>query len=287
MDSLKLAQLRFFCAVMEAGSVVAASRRLNCVASNVTARLRELEQSVGHPLFLREKGRLIETPAGRAFYVQAREVVQKASALEHFFAPDTPRGVLRLGALDVALHHFLPQRLPSFMQAFPDVELNLFKRASYTLEQMLMEREVDLALTDGPIKHPLLESRLVFTERLRLVAPAHVVCISAIDWAKTDVLLFNTDCFYRSVFEGWMQKNGVTPRRIQTIESYHVIFACVRAGLGVCCCPDVMLPAAHAHGLHVMTPPDLPEAPVYSVWRRDGATPLLMRFVEHLAAPAE
>ncbi|WP_338332234.1 LysR family transcriptional regulator [Acetobacter sp. LMG 32666] len=282
MDSLKLAQLRFFCAVMEAGSIVAASRRLNCVASNVTARLRELEQSVGHPLFLREKGRLIETPAGRAFYAQAHEVVQKASALEHFFEPDVPRGVLRLGALDVALHHFLPQRLPSFMQAFADVELQLLKRASYTLERMLMEREVDLALTDGPIEHPLLESCLVFTQHLRLVAPVHVASVAAIDWASTDVLLFNTDCFYRSVFESWMKKNRVTPRRIQTIESYQVIFACVRAGLGVCCSPDVMLPAPHAQGLHVMTPPDLPEAPVYCVWRRDGATPLLMRLVDHL-----
>lgn len=287
MDSLKLAQLRFFCAVMEAGSVVAASRRLNCVASNVTARLRELEQSVGQPLFLREKGRLVETPSGRAFYAQAREIVQKASALEHFFKPDVPRGVLRLGALDVALQHFLPQCLPSFMQTFPDVELTVLKRASYTLEQMLMERAVDLALTDGPIQHPLLESRLVFTECLRLVAPAQIASPGEIDWANTDVLLFNSDCFYRSVFEAWMQKNGVVPRRVQTIESYHVIFACVRAGLGVCCCPDVMLPAAHAQGLHAMTPPDLPEAPVYSVWRRDGVTPLLMRFVDYLGTPAE
>lgn len=287
MDSLKLAQLRFFCAVMEAGSIVAASRRLNCVASNVTSRLRELEQIVGQPLFLREKGRLIETPAGRAFYAQAHEVVQKASALEHFFEPDVPRGVLRLGALDVALHHFLPQRLPSFMQAFADVELHLLKRASYTLEQMLMERELDLALTDGPIEHPLLQSRLVFTEHLRLVAPAHVPSVAAINWARTDVLLFNSDCFYRSVFESWMKKNRVTPRRIQTIESYQVIFACVRAGLGVCCCPDVMLPAAQAQGLHVMTPPDLPAAPVYCVWRRDGATPLLIRFVDHLRGCAE
>ncbi|MFT8418153.1 MAG: LysR family transcriptional regulator [Acetobacter sp.] len=284
MESLKLAQLRFFCAVMEEGSVVGASRRLNCVASNVTARLRELEQIVGQPLFLREKGRLIETPAGRAFYTQARDVVQKAVGLEHFFAPDVPRGVLRLGALDVALQHFLPQRLPSFMQDCPDVDLCVLKRASYTLEQMLMAREIDLALTDGPIVHPLLDSSLVFTQRLRLVTPAHVAVPEQIDWARTDVLLFNTDCFYRSVFESWMQKNSVVPRRIQTIESYQVIFASVRAGLGVCCCPDVMLPAAHSFGLHALTPPDLPEAPVYSVWRRDGATPLLKRFVAHLTA---
>lgn len=286
MDSLKLAQLRFFCAVMEEGSIVAASRRLNCVASNVTARLRELEQVVNQPLFLREKGRLIETPAGRAFYDEAREVVRQASALEHFFEPDVPRGLLRLGALDVALRHFLPQKLPSFMQACPDVELHLLKRASYTLEQMLMAREIDLALTDGPIEHPLLESCLAFTEHLRLVAPAHVADFAQINWAETDVLLFNTDCYYRSVFESWMRRNGIVPRRVQTIESYHVIFSCVQAGLGVCCCPDVMLPVAYAQGLHVMTPPDLPEAPVYSVWRRDGTMPLLMRLVEHLSAAA-
>lgn len=83
---------------------------------------------------------------------------KKPQPLNIFFKPDVPRGVLRLGALDVALQHFLPQCLPSFMQTFPDVELTVLKRASYTLEQMLMERAVDLALTDGPIQHPLLEA---------------------------------------------------------------------------------------------------------------------------------
>ena len=67
MNPLRLAQLEMFCAVVEEGTIVAASRRLNCVASNVTARLKELELLVGQELFLREKGRLTLTPEGRLF----------------------------------------------------------------------------------------------------------------------------------------------------------------------------------------------------------------------------
>ena len=123
MNPLRLAQLQMFCAVVEEGSVVAASRRLNCVASNVTTRLRELEQLLGQELFLRDKGRLSLTLEGRLFYQKASPMVISAQGLTDFFPDASPKGVLVVAALDVALQGYLSRRVPSFIAAYPGVGL--------------------------------------------------------------------------------------------------------------------------------------------------------------------
>jgi DNA-binding transcriptional LysR family regulator len=52
---MKLSQLSFFCAVVEHGTVAAAAEQLHCVPSNVTTRLKELEEQLETTLFDREK----------------------------------------------------------------------------------------------------------------------------------------------------------------------------------------------------------------------------------------
>lgn len=77
-----------------------------------------------------------------------------AQSLTDLFAEGSPRGILNIGALDVALEGYLPKIVPDFLTACPGVELKMFLRPTYTLERMLTDGEIDLALTDGPIVHP-------------------------------------------------------------------------------------------------------------------------------------
>lgn len=267
--------------------MVGASRRMNCVASNVTTRLKELEEVLGQALFVREKGRLIVTPAGRLFYREALPVIAGMTRLAGLFDQDAPRGMLTVGALDVALRRYLPEHLPGFAAAYPQIELTLLMRPSYTLESMLASGEIDLALTDGPIQHPLLDSRFAFAEPLSLVVPPGITTVEDIDWQTTTVFLFNTDCFYRSRFESWLKGRSVEATSIHTIESYDVMRAYVKAGRGVSCFPESMLtaePPLRTGEVNVLRPEDLPASEVYFVWRRDALSDPLARFIDFLPA---
>ncbi len=51
---MDLTQLRMFCCVAETGSVARAAEQLHRVPSNLTTRLRQLEQELGADLFIRE-----------------------------------------------------------------------------------------------------------------------------------------------------------------------------------------------------------------------------------------
>ncbi|GBR53545.1 LysR family transcriptional regulator [Gluconobacter sphaericus] len=280
MNPLRLAQIEMFCAVVEEETVVAASRRLNCVASNVTARLKELELLLGQELFLRERGRLTLTPEGRLFYQQAMPVVAGARSLTDLFSEGIPRGVLNIGALDVALEGYLPRIVPEFLKACPGVELKMFLRPTYTLERMLADGEIDLALTDGPIVHPLMESRFAFREKLALAIPEGQKGA----WDGQHVFLFNTDCFYRRYFEIWLERHGVSNAIIHTVESYDVILACVQAGLGISCVPHSIVSQVkrrRREGISFTYPEDLKGSEVYFIWREPGLNDLGRRFLDY------
>ncbi|OAG73055.1 transcriptional regulator [Gluconobacter japonicus] len=281
MNPLRLSQLEMFCAVVETGTVVAASRKLNCVASNVTTRLRELEQLLGQELFAREKNRLLLTPEGRLFHQQAKAVVDQARQLTDLFSEGTPKGVLTVGALDVALKKYLPARVPPFLTSAPGVEIRLLIRPTDTLERMLVDGEIDLALTDGPIEHPMIGSAFAFRERLAIVLPNGQDVLRS----GQAVFLFNTDCLYRRYFEAWLEQGGVGGGLIHTIESYDVILACIEAGLGISCIPQSVLSTLKGNQLssvNVLYPDDLRGSDIYAVWREPGLGPLGQMFVDSL-----
>lgn len=86
---MEFGQLRIFQAVAEEGSIARAAERLHRVPSNLSTRLRQLEEQLGVDLFLRERQRLQLSPAGkvlldyaaRLFVLQeeARAAVQGAN----------------------------------------------------------------------------------------------------------------------------------------------------------------------------------------------------------------
>lgn len=175
-------------------------------------RLRELEGQLGVALFNRERNRLLVTPEGRLLYRHARRLLALADETAALFAGDQAHGALRVGALDVALANHLPQRLARYRRESPGVELHIRPEHSLLLERLLMEGELDLIVTDGPIEHPLLVSRLAFRERLLRVTPADLPAPTPEDLASLELYVFGHTCHYRRQVDRWLAESGIQPR---------------------------------------------------------------------------
>jgi DNA-binding transcriptional LysR family regulator len=67
-----------FRAVVEAGGVTRAAERLHRVQSNITTRIRQLEEKLGTPLFIREGKRLHLSPAGQVLLDYAQRLLALA-----------------------------------------------------------------------------------------------------------------------------------------------------------------------------------------------------------------
>jgi LysR family nitrogen assimilation transcriptional regulator len=79
---MDLRQLRYFVAIVEAGSITDASRRLHVVQPAVSQRLAALEQELGVQLLVRTRSGVTPTAAGSELYARAKSIVKQVSVAE-------------------------------------------------------------------------------------------------------------------------------------------------------------------------------------------------------------
>ncbi|MBJ7262370.1 MAG: LysR family transcriptional regulator [Burkholderiaceae bacterium] len=283
---LKLTPLKFFCAVVEGGTVAHAAERLFCVPSNVTMRLRELEEQMNVTLFNRERNRLYVTPEGRLLYEQAREILNRVEEVSGLFTNRVRRGELRIGALDVALDAYLPQMIAHYRRQQSRVMTHLTQAPSLELERQLMGGELDLIFTDGPITHPLLKSCRAFDVQLLCVTPITTTNLSPQALVGLELYVFRKTCVYRKMADLWLEKNQVKPISVIEIESYPVTLACVEAGLGFAFVPETYMANTFSFYRNLTAHIVLPKTPVYAVWRRGDRSAVMRDFVSNVTAAA-
>ena len=82
---MDLKDLQYFVAVYEAKGFSRASRFLNTVQSNVSARIQGLERSLGAPLFERQWRSVVPTDQGDRLYGQAKQLIDALDQVEKTF----------------------------------------------------------------------------------------------------------------------------------------------------------------------------------------------------------
>ncbi|MEP9368961.1 LysR family transcriptional regulator [Xanthobacter sp. VNH20] len=238
--------LEIFVAVAEARSVTRAAERLGRVPSNVTTRLRQLEDDLGTALFLREGKRMDLTAEGGTYLDFARRILSLGAEARAALTPDLPTGRLRIGTMESTAASRLPAPLADFHRAWPEVDLELKTGTSRALVGDVLEHRLDCALVarmpgeegHDPTLIVELESSAVFEEELMLVLPArHPPVRTADDVAVNRLAALEAGCTYRRIVETWLARSGVGERELRPLElrSYHAILACIAAGgcLGV------------------------------------------------------
>src|SRR4051812_50222091 len=95
--------LRVFEAVARCGGMGRAALELNTVQSNVTTRIRHLEEELGAALFQRHSRGVSLTPAGRRLLPYAAKIGHMLVEARRAVAEDgVPKGPLVLGSLETA-----------------------------------------------------------------------------------------------------------------------------------------------------------------------------------------
>ncbi|MCD5364565.1 LysR family transcriptional regulator [Chromobacterium aquaticum] len=275
---MELDELRIFQAVLQEDGVTRAAARLHRVQSNVTTRLRQLEDKLGVPLFLREGKKLIPTEAGRRLGDYAERLLSLAEEARQAVASAEPAGSLRLGAMESTAASRLAPVLAGYHRRYPTVQLELQAGVSNDLRRAVLEGRLDAALISGPAGDERLDEALVFEETIVLVAAAGQRELSLRLLGETTLLTFGHGCAYRQRLEAWMQRQGVQPRRLVELGSYHAMLSCVASGMGLALLPQSLLDSMPLMAAQVSThplPADLGQAQTTLIRRRGLRQPAL------------
>src|SRR6476469_5797748 len=123
--SMELSDLIVFRTVVTAGGVTRAANQLHRVQSNVTTRVKNLEDELGVALFIREGRRMQLTPAGNVLLGYAERIIALAAEAKVALRDSGPRGVLRLGAMESTAAVRLPAPLSRLQARHRDLAIGL------------------------------------------------------------------------------------------------------------------------------------------------------------------
>jgi len=161
-------------AVVEAGSLSAAARRLNTPLTTVSRKVAELETHLKTRLLTRSSRRIALTDAGRSYVAACKRILEELGEAERAASGEysAPRGDLMITAPVVfGRLHVLPIVI-DFLRAYPDIDIRLGLADRIV---NILEESVDLAVRIGRLPDSSLVARRVGAIRRVLCAsPAYL-----------------------------------------------------------------------------------------------------------------
>ncbi|MGF1510921.1 MAG: LysR family transcriptional regulator [Myxococcota bacterium] len=169
-----LRHIAVFAAVVEAQSFSEAARRLGLAKSAVSKQIAELEQNLGARLINRTTRKLNLTEAGQRYHLSCVRILKEATDAVHAVQDlqSKPKGTLRLNASTFFGARFVMPELARFMQAFPEVEMEVELIDEYV---DLIEDNVDLAIRVGSLEDSSLVARKLASVCQYLVAAPSLI----------------------------------------------------------------------------------------------------------------
>ena len=284
---MDIGDLEIFRCVAQTGGITRAAERLHRVPSNVTTRIRQLEEDLGVQLFLREGKRIAITPTGLLLLEYAEQILALAAEAREALKDDKPRGRLRLGTMESTAATRLPGPLAEYHLRYPEVALELSIGPTRQLLAQVLSGDLSAAFVADPSPDERLESVGAFKEELVLVAEAgHLRIRSPKDLAHPTILAFGNGCSYRCRLEEWFKAGGIAPERVVELASYHAILGCTVAGMGVALMPRGILelfPERSRLSVHEL-PAAYRRSNTVFVWRKGAKAASVSALVDILEA---
>ena len=240
---LDLNEVLVFVRVVDAGSFTGAAQKLEVRKSTISRKISSLEERIGVRLLHRTTRQLRLTEAGATLYERASRMLSELEEAEREVADThaTPRGTLRVTApVDIGMLYIGPL-VAQFMQAYPDVRLQL------TLTSRLVDvvdEGYDVAIRAGSMPDSsLVVRRLAHVHFLLVAAPSYLDASAPIK-APRDLEHHDFIVFDQAPFAGPLtlrqdgQTVSVRPARKMRCNNFGPILDSLVAGNGIAQVPD-------------------------------------------------
>jgi DNA-binding transcriptional LysR family regulator len=233
------ADLRIFEAVARLGGMNRAAAELNTVQSNVTARIRMLEEQLRTQLFYRHSRGIALTPAGQRLLPYAVRIARLLDEAGRAVKDDgKPKGALTIGSLETTAALRLPSVLSAYAAAYPEVDLGLRTGTTRELVEDVLEHRLEGAFVCGPVAHPELKEEVFFREELVVLTARRVSTLEQVDTTgDVKIVVLRQGCSYRQFLEAMLAKRGAVGVRCHEFGTLEAIYGAVSAGLGITLLP--------------------------------------------------
>jgi LysR family transcriptional regulator for metE and metH len=237
---LEVRHLKLVETVAKEGGLTKAANRLHVTQSALSHQLRDIEDKLGTPLFLRLIKKMLLTQAGDRLLTSAPAVLDELKRAEEDIRQIAllREGILRISTECYTCYHWLPPVLKPFGREFPRVEVRIVAEATRRPVEALLDGRLDLAITSVTTRNQKLLFKPLFKdEMVVIVSPDHPLAsrpyVSAKDFASEHLLVYALPKEELTIYQKVLIPAGVTPKHASRVELTEAIIEMVKAGLGV------------------------------------------------------
>ncbi|WP_084085186.1 LysR family transcriptional regulator [Cupriavidus sp. USMAA2-4] len=301
MRDLDLTTLRLFVAVCETRNMARAGEQEHIVASAISKRLAQLEETVGATLLERRRRGVIPTPAGEIVLAHARAMLAAAGRVARDMADYGAgvRGQVRLLATTSSLAESLPDDIAAFLRQpeHRDIGVTIEESLSTEIVRSLREGSAPLGICWDAADLEGFQTRPYRSDHLAVVVPATHPLARLEACRFEDTLAFDqVGMPAQTAVQTMLERHAaILGRRIAyraVVSTFEAALRCVRAGLGIAVFPaEIAQQVAPALGLCIIPLRDGWARRRFAICFRDvallsPAAQLLVGFLERSAAAA-
>jgi LysR family transcriptional regulator, hydrogen peroxide-inducible genes activator len=253
---LEFRQLQYAIQIAAERNFSRAAEKLHIAQPSLSQQLSKLEKELGVLLFKRSTNSVELTHAGSVFVNKAQEIVDMTEQLRREMEDmaDLRKGRLVVGSLQITGSHVLPNVLPAFRAAYPDIEVVLVEETTKRLEELAASGGTDVSLLSLPLTEPSLAYRPIIEEEICLaVPPDHPLAsgkkkaVPIGDLRDEPFILLKKGQGFRAIATRLCLDAGFEPRVVFESGNIDTVQALVAAGMGIAFVPR-MITRSDWHG---------------------------------------
>lgn len=239
-------KLQTLLAVAEYKNFTRAAEELNMTQPAVSHHIKQLEQEVNAPLFIRNKSGLKLTPQGEIVVKYARRMNALNSKMySELKNAERHLSLLRIGITHTSESNFTAAALAKYSNQRGKLKIILFTDTINNLYDMLENYEIDLAIVDGAYNDSRFSSMLLDTDYLTCVMSvdnplAEKGVVTLAELKKQKMILRTPASATRTLFESALESNNETIQSFDVtleVDNIATIKDLIRKDLGVSILP--------------------------------------------------
>jgi LysR family transcriptional regulator, transcriptional activator of the cysJI operon len=237
--------LKTFCDLIETGSFSKAAA-LNFVSqSAVSQQVKTLEQRFDQQLIERQRKRVAPTEAGKIFYAECLEILERFRALEHRLRARsaTITGTIRVATVYSIGLHELPPYVKQFIKAHPQVKIHIEYSRTDKVYEACLNNTIDFGIVALPLRKPNLAVIPLSNDKLVAVChPEHKLArrrrISIKQLAREEFIAFERDIPTRKTIDQLLKQHQVAVNYVMEFDNIETIKRSVEVGIGLSILPE-------------------------------------------------
>lgn len=244
---MDIRQLKYFVAVADTRNFTRASERLHIAQPPLSRQIQLLEEELGVQLILRNSRPLRLTEAGRMFYEQALQIINRVDQLKTATRQIglNQRQTLSIGFVASTLYGGLPMLVRKLRHGYPDVDIQLVELTSMQQFAALKSGRIDVGFgrirsNDATVARTVLrEERLVLAIPLGtpLAADAGRIGLKALNGQRLIVYPKEPRPSFADHVLSLLSDQGIRPSEVHEVREIQTALGLVAAESGLCLIP--------------------------------------------------